>query len=339
MTAIPTLHTPARLGWTQPLLGLAVLAAFSLSLAIGPAALGPAAMLAGLFGGADETTTIIMREIRLPRAALGLLIGATLGLSGAGLQGLFRNPLAEPGIIGASSLAAVGAVLALYFGLYAAFTLALPLCGIAGALIAVLLLHLIAGRDADVLVLILAGVAISSLGGALVALAINLSDSPYAVSEIVFWLMGSLADRSLAHLWLAMPFILAGWVLIASTARALDALSLDDATAESLGFALNGVRLRLIVGTAFAVGASVSVSGSIGFVGLVVPHLLRPLVGHRPGRLLPASALGGALLLLLADIAVRVTPTATELRLGVLTALIGVPFFLMLVLKTRRGTP
>jgi iron complex transport system permease protein len=339
MTAIPAIHIPAGFGWTQPLLAIGVVAAFSLSLAIGPAALGPAAMLAGLFGGTDETATIIMREIRLPRAGLGLLIGATLGLSGAGLQGLFRNPLAEPGIIGASSLAAVGAVLALYFGLYAAFTLALPLCGIAGALVAVLLLHLIAGRDSDVLVLILAGVAISSLGGALVALAVNLSSSPYAVSEIVFWLMGSLADRSLAHLWLAMPFILVGWILIASTARALDALSLDDATAESLGFALTGVRLRLIVGTALAVGASVSVSGSIGFVGLVVPHLLRPLVGHRPSRLLPASALGGALLLLLADTAVRLMPTTTELRLGVLTALIGVPFFLMLVLKSRRGTP
>ncbi len=339
MTAIPATRARNSLGWTLPLLGIAVLAALYLSLSIGPAALGPEAVFAGLFGGADETTTIIMREIRLPRVALGLLIGATLGLSGAGLQGLFRNPLAEPGIIGASSLAAVGAVLALYFGLYAAFTLALPLCAIAGALIAVLLLHLIAGRDADVLVLILAGVAISSLGGALVALAINLSDSPYAVSEIVFWLMGSLADRSLAHLWLAMPFILAGWILIASTARALDALTLDEATAESLGFALSGVRLRLIVGTALAVGASVSVSGSIGFVGLVVPHLLRPLVGHRPGRLLPASALGGAVLLLLADVAVRLMPTATELRLGVLTALIGVPFFVMLVLRTRRGTP
>lgn len=339
MTAVAALRLREPAGWVQPALGAAVLAAVALSLSIGPAALGPRDVLAGLFGNSDEAAAIIMREIRLPRAALALLIGATLGLSGAALQGLFRNPLAEPGIIGASSLAAFGAVVALYFGFYAAFALALPLSGIAGALTAVLLLHLLAGRDAGALVLILAGVAISSLGGALIALAINLSGDPFAVSEIVFWLMGSLADRSMAHLWLVLPFTLAGWTLIASTARALDALTLDDATAASLGFGLDRVRLRLILGTALAVGAGVSVAGSIGFVGLVVPHLLRPLVGHRPGQLLPASALGGALLLLLADVAVRLVPTATELRLGVVTALIGVPFFLVLVLRTRRRMP
>jgi iron complex transport system permease protein len=319
----------------NPLLGLAVAAAFLLSLGIGPAGLGPLDVLTALFG-ADNAAAVIVREIRLPRAALGLVIGATLGLSGAGLQGLFRNPLAEPGIIGVSSFAAFGAVVALYFGLHAIFALALPLMGMAGALVAALLLHAIAGREAGTLTLILVGVALSSLGGALIALAINLSGNPYALSEIVFWLMGSLADRSLDHLWLALPFCIAGWLLIASTGRALDALALGEDAAESLGFALDGVRLRLIAGTALSVGAAVSVAGSIGFVGLIVPHLLRPLVGHEPSRLLLPSALGGAILLLLADVLVRLTPTATELRLGVLTALIGVPFFLFLALKTRR---
>ena len=317
------------------LLGLALVGALLLSLGIGPSRLGPLDTLVALFRG-DDAAAVIVREIRLPRAALGLVIGATLGLSGAGLQGLFRNPLAEPGIVGVSSFAAFGAVVALYFGLHAAFPLALPLAGMAGALAAALLLHAIAGREAGTLTLILVGVVLSSLGGALIALAVNLSGNPYALTEIVFWLMGSLADRSLDHLWLALPFSLAGWLLIASTGRALDALALGEDAAESLGFALAGVRLRLIAGTALAVGAGVSVAGSIGFVGLIVPHLLRPLVGHEPGRLLLPSALGGAVLLLLADVLVRLAPTATELRLGVLTALIGVPFFLFLALKTRR---
>jgi len=318
-----------------PLLAVALAAAFLLSLGIGPSGMGPVETMQALAGG-DDARAVIAREIRLPRAALGLVVGATLGLAGAALQGLFRNPLAEPGIIGVSSFAAFGAVVALYFGLHAAFALALPLAGLAGALAAALLLHAIAGREAGTLTLILAGVALSSLGGALIALAVNLSGNPYALSEIVFWLMGSLADRSLDHLWLALPFSLAGWLLIAGTGRALDALALGEDAAESLGFGLDGVRLRIIAGVALAVGAAVSVAGSIGFVGLIVPHLLRPFVGYEPGRLLLPSALGGAILLLLADAMVRLVPTETELRLGVLTALVGVPFFLALALKTRR---
>jgi len=316
-------------------LAFALAAAFLVSLGTGPAGIGPLDTLAALFGR-DDAMAVIAREIRLPRAALGLVIGATLGLSGAALQGLFRNPLAEPGIVGVSSFAAFGAVIALYFGLHAAFPLALPLAGMAGALAAAVLLLAIAGREAGTLTLILAGVALSSLGAALIALAINLSGNPYALAEIVFWLMGSLADRSLDHLWLALPFSVAGWLLIAATGRALDALALGEDAAQSLGFALGSVRLRLIGGVTLAVGAGVSVAGSIGFVGLIVPHLLRPFVGHEPGRLLLPSALAGGVLLLLADILVRLAPTATEMRLGVLTALAGAPFFLFLALKTRR---
>lgn len=317
-------------------LAAALAGAFLLSLAVGPAQLGLMEVAAALFGGGPEPAQLIVREIRLPRALLGLMIGATLGLSGAGLQGLFRNPLAEPGLIGASSMAALGGVVAMYFGLYSAFPLALPALAMLGALVAVTLLLLLAGRDASTLTIILAGVAISSLGAALISLAINLSNNLFAVTEIVFWLMGSLADRSMDHVWLTLPFMAAGGLLIASCGRALDALTLGDDTARSLGVRLTRTRIMMIVGTALAVGAGVAVSGAIGFVGLVVPHLLRPLVGHEPRRLLPASALGGAILLLLADAGVRVLPTTAELRLGVVTALIGVPFFLFLIFKTRR---
>jgi iron complex transport system permease protein len=320
-------------------LGVLLAAAFALSLAVGPASLGIGDVIQALFGGGAEATQLIVREIRLPRALLGAMIGATLGLSGAGLQGLFRNPLAEPGLIGASSMAALGGVVAMYFGLYTAFPLALPGFAMLGALSAVGLLLLLAGRDASTLTIILAGVAISSLGAALISLAINLSNNLFAVTEIVFWLMGSLSDRSMDHVWLTLPFIAAGWLLIASCGRALDALTLGDDTARSLGIDLIRTRLMMIAGTALSVGAGVAVSGAIGFVGLVVPHLLRPLIGHEPRRLLPASALGGAILLLLADVGVRVLPTTQELRLGVVTALIGVPFFLVLIFKTRRELP
>lgn len=309
---------------------------FLLSMAVGPAAIGPAAVVAAFAGTAPEATELIVREIRMPRALLGLLVGATLGLAGAGLQGLFRNPLAEPGLLGASAMAALGGVIAMYFGLYAAFPFALPACAMGGSLVAVAFLLLVARHDGSVLTVILAGVAISSLGAALISLAINLSGNPFAVTEIVFWLMGSLADRTMDHVWLALPFMIVGWVLILACGRALDALTLGDETAQSLGIGLGRTRTMMIFGTALAVGAAVAVSGAIGFVGLVVPHILRPFVGYEPRRLLPASALGGAILLLLADAGVRLVPTGAELRLGVVTALIGVPFFLFLIFRTRR---
>jgi len=317
-------------------LSVALLATFAVSMAVGPAPIAPMDVLSAVVGNGPEATQLIVREIRLPRALLDVLVGATLGLSGAGLQGLFRNPLAEPGLIGASAMAAFGGVIAMYFGFYAAFPLALPACAMLGALVAVTLLLLLASRDGGALTIILAGVAISSLGGALISLAINLSNNLFGVTEIVFWLMGSLADRSMDHVWLTLPFMATGWFLILSRGRALDALTLGDDTAQSLGISLQGTRLMIILGTALSVGSAVAVSGAIGFVGLVVPHLLRPLVGNEPRRLLPASALGGAILLSLADIGVRVIPTTAELRLGVVTALVGVPFFLFLIFKTRR---
>lgn len=318
------------------LLLLAVLSV--VSLAAGDVSIPPATALAQLFGGDDPVFGVIVREIRLPRTILALLVGATLGLSGAALQGLLRNPLAEPGIIGVSASAGLGAVITFYYGLATAFPLALPLGGIAGALIAVILVYLLAGRYGSILTIVLAGVAVSSFAGALTALALNLAPSPYAALEIVFWLLGSLTDRSFEHVALAAPVMAVGWVLLLSSARALDALTLGEETAQTLGFSLRRVQFQVIVGTALAVGAAVSVTGGIAFVGLVVPHLLRPLVAYSPSRLLPLSALGGAALLLLADIAVRLIPVGQELKVGVVTALIGAPFFLYLIMSMKRDS-
>jgi iron complex transport system permease protein len=317
-------------------LGALVLVLFAASLLIGPAALGLGDSLGALFAGRGEAAVLVMREIRLPRALLGVMLGASLGLSGAAMQGYLRNPLAEPGLIGVSSSAALGAVLALQTGLAASFALALPLMALAGAVLSVLLLLLLAGPRGSSLTLILAGIALSAFAGALTSLVLNLSPNPYAAAEIIFWMLGSLGDRSFTHVWLALPFMALGWVLLATLGRGLDALTLGEDAEAALGIRLARLRLVLILGVAACVGAGVAVAGAVGFVGLVVPHLLRPLVGARPGRLLPASALGGAAMLLAADIAVRVIAPGRDLKLGVLTALVGAPLFLHLIYKTRR---
>ena len=293
-------------------------------------------MLDALLAGDVETTALIVREVRLPRALLGLLIGVTLGLSGAALQGFLRNPLAEPGLIGVSASASFGAVLMFYTGLSGLFALALPLGGMVGACVGVVLIQALAGRGGSPFTLILAGIAVTSFAAALTSLTLNLAPNPFAALEIMFWLMGSLADRSFEHVWLSAPFMVAGWLLLATLGRPLDALTLGEDAAQTLGFDLRRVRHRLVFGTALCVGAATSVAGAIGFVGLVVPHLLRPLVGHKPSALLPASALGGAVLVLVADVAVRLLSPGRELKLGVLTALVGAPFFLFLVMRLRR---
>ncbi len=329
---------PTQAAWALPAaLTVLTLVLAGISLAVGPAHIDVAAALHGLFDAEPPIASIILAEIRLPRTLLGLMVGATLGLSGAALQGLLRNPLAEPGIMGVSTTASLGSVIVFYFGLSAQFALALPLGGILGALLSVGLLYLLAGRDSSVLTLVLAGVAVSSFAAALSSLALNLAPSPYAALEIVSWLLGSLADRSMEHVWLTLPLMAVGWLLLLTSGAALNALSLGEDTASSLGISLNIARLQVILGTALSVGAAVSVTGGIAFVGLVVPHLLRPLVGHDPRRLLPASALGGAALLVGADIVVRVAPGPIELKLGVVTALLGAPFFLHLIYRTRRG--
>ncbi|MDJ1006887.1 MAG: iron ABC transporter permease [Paracoccaceae bacterium] len=324
---------------TLGVLALLVIGLFLSSLLVGPAGIPPGAALAALVGAGDGPLPIVMQEIRLPRALLGLGVGASLGLAGAAMQGYLRNPLAEPGLIGVSAAAALGAVLAIQTGLAAAFALGLPLAALAGAAGAVALLFLLAGREGGTLTLILAGIAVSAFAGALTSLVLNLSPNPYAAAEIVFWLLGSLADRSMTHVWVAAPLMVAGWALIAFTARGLDALTLGEDAAETLGVDLRRLRLLLVTGTAAAVGAATAVAGAIGFVGLVVPHLLRRLVGASPARLLPASALGGAAMILAADIAVRVILPERDLKLGVVTALVGAPLFLHLIWSLRRTGP
>jgi len=323
---------------------VAALAALSLSVMlvsvfVGYAHIDVLAALGDALARRDSLPALALVQLRLPRAILGLAIGFSLGLSGAAMQGLLRNPLADPGVVGVSGGAAFGAVVAFYSGLSGIFALALPLGGIAGAALAALALYALAGRGAGTMTLILAGVTINSFAGALTSLALNLSPNPYAVFEIMFWLMGSLADRSLPQVALALPLMVVGWIAMLSSARALDALTLGEDTAESLGFDLRRLRWKLVAGSALAVGASVAVAGAIGFVGLVVPHLLRPWVGHRPGRLLLASGFGGALALVVADLGVRVLPLQPELKLGVLTALVGAPFLLALVFRARRDEP
>ncbi len=290
---------------------------------------------ASLFATDGSPMSVVMQQIRLPRALLAVMIGASLGVSGAAMQGYLRNPLAEPGLIGVSAAAGLGAVLALQTGLAAAFALALPLSALLAALIAVAMILSLAGPGGAALTLILAGIAISALASAFTSLVLNLSPNPFAAAEIVFWMLGSLADRSFAHVWLALPFMAVGWVLLGSLGRGLDALTLGEDAAAAMGVRLTRLRLALVIGTAACVGAGTAVAGSIGFVGLVVPHVLRPFVGGQPSRLLWASALGGAAMVLAADIAVRVALPDRDLKLGVLMALVGAPLFLHLIYKTR----
>jgi iron complex transport system permease protein len=216
-----------------------------------------------------------------------------------------------------------------------ATTPVLPLGAIAGSLVALAALYALARRQSDLLTIVLAGIAVNALAAAFTSLALNFAPSPYAALEILFWMLGSLADRSLAHVWLTLPFMLAGWVLVAASARGLDALTLGEETAVSLGFDPRRTQWLVIGGTALAVGAAVAVTGVVGFVGLVVPHLVRPWVGHEPRRLLLPSFLGGAVLTLAADVAIRLMPAGPELKLGVVTALVGAPFFLHLIAQPR----
>ncbi|MEA2883068.1 MAG: iron complex transport system permease protein [Bradyrhizobium sp.] len=325
-----------RLSVTLALAVLVVLLAL-LSLGVGPVKLSPLTVIDALFGGGSDVQQVIVREIRLPRTILAVAIGAILGLSGAALQGLLRNPLASPSLFGAPQSAAFGAVLVISLGLADVRSWALPVAAIAMAFASVFVLLGIAGRNAGLLILILAGLAISSLAGAMTALVMNLSSNPFVVLEIAFWLLGSLEDRSFRHVVLALPFIVAGAVILLSQRNAFRALTLGEETAQSLGVNVGQLRLKVILGVALGVGGAVAVSGTIGFIGLVAPHLVRPLIGHDPARLLVPSALAGAALLLAADVAVRIIPSTSDIKVGVLTSIIGVPFFLYLIMRERRA--
>lgn len=305
------------------------------SLQIGSVPLDPQTVLAALAGHGDPVDVIIVRELRLPRTVLAALIGATLALSGAALQGLLRNPLAAPSVFGAPSAAAFGAVTAIALGLADTLSYSLPVAAIVAALVSVALLFALAGASANILTLLLAGLALSSLASAGVSLALNLAPNMFAALEIAFWLLGSLEDRSFRHVAMAAPFMAVSWVLLLAPRSGLTALTLGEDVARTSGVRLGMLRVMTLVGVASGVGASVAVAGVIGFIGLVTPHLVRPLVGHDPARVHVPAMLAGAALLLAADIASRVIPATTEIKVGVLTSLIGVPFFIWLVLRQR----
>jgi len=295
------------------------------------------AELVELADRAPDVARTILVELRLPRTILGLAIGAVLGITGAALQGLLRNPLAAPDVLGSSTGAAFGAVVTSYY-VGIGGTLGLAIGGMTGAVGALALLLLLAGPAATTASLVLAGVAISAAASALTNLALSLAPSPFALYDVLFWLLGSLADRSLEHVAFALPPMLVGAALALSARRGLDALALGEDVATSLGQDVAKLRRRIVIGTGLAVGAAVAVAGAIGFVGLVVPHLVRPFVGHRPGAAMVPSGLAGACLLTAADLAVRVPVGGQELKLGVVTAVLGCPFFLWLILRGRGST-
>jgi iron complex transport system permease protein len=309
-----------------PLFALLLLVALPLSLLAGRVWLDP---------WATPNAAVILAELRLPRALLAVTIGGGLGAAGAAMQGYLRNPLADPGLFGIAPGAALGAVVSLWFG-YAASQYLLPAFALAGAGGAMALLALIAGRSAGIALFTLAGMMIASLAGALTSLAISLAPNAFAMSEIVTWLMGALTDRGWAEVRLAAPLTLAGIVLLRLAGTGLDALTLGEGAARSLG--INRARLQwlLIIGTGLTVGSGVAVAGIVGFVGLIVPHLVRPLTDRRPSSLIVPSALAGALLVLVADVVCRILPLVTELRLGIALSLVGAPFFLWLLLRMRR---
>jgi iron complex transport system permease protein len=305
-------------------------------LALASVLVGKMTLTWDMWASHDPITRIVFVELRVPRALLAIVIGAALGMSGAAMQSYLRNPLADPGTLGVSAMAALGAVLSIFFGIAGIHPWALPLCGVAGGILAMAALLLLAGRSASVLTLVLSGVILSSLAVAGISLALSLSPSPWAATEIIRWMLGALTDRSLDDLTLATPMIVVGATLVLLCREALNALTLGEVGAQSLGINVKRTQWMLCLGMGLMVGASVAVTGIIGFVGLVMPHLLRPLLGSKPSALLIPSAIGGAALVLAGDIVVRLLPGGSELQLGVVMSLVGAPFFFALLYSLRR---
>lgn len=308
---------------------VALLVAVPLSLLAGRVWLDP-------FSDLSPNALTILLDLRFPRMILAVALGAGLGAAGAAMQGYLRNPLADPGLFGIAPGAALGAVLSFWTGM-AATVWTLPLFALIGAGLAMALLGIIAGRTGSPMLFTLAGMMIASLAGALMSLAISLAPSPFAMSEIVTWLMGALTDRSWNEVAYFAPLTLAGIVVLVRSGKSLDALSLGEPAARSLGVDPRQLQLLMIIGVGLTVGAGVAAAGIIGFVGLIVPHLMRRFTDQRPSSLILPSALAGGLLLLVADSLCRVLPLASELRLGIALSLLGAPFFLGLLLRMRKG--
>ena len=317
------------------LLTAAGLAAAAAACLLGSTPLGAGRVLSALVGAASPGDLIVVWEIRLPRALAAFGTGAALGASGAALQGLLRNPLAEPGVLGVSATASLAATFVIYYGLVGVGAFVLPVAAIAGALGATALLTVAAARVGSVVTLILVGVGLSSFAGAMMTLLMNLAPNPFSLADMLDWTLGTVANRSFADLALAAPFLAAGLGLLLAARRGLSALTLGEEAAAGVGVDLPRARRLVVVGAGLATGAAVSTAGAIGFVGIVAPHLVRPLVDHDPARtLVPSTLLGGAILVL-ADIGVRLAPTDTELRLGVVAALVGAPVFIWIAARRR----
>tara|TARA_Y100000052_G_scaffold22253_2_gene22912 strand:- start:9260 stop:10255 length:996 start_codon:yes stop_codon:yes gene_type:complete len=304
---------------------------------LGTTSLSISDVLSGFFGTGAIENQLIIWQVRLPRALAGFATGAALGMSGAALQGLLRNPLAEPGVLGVSSVSVLCATLTLYFGLGTASSVFLPLSAIFGALVATALLALAALRVGSVVTLILIGVGLSSFSGALMSLLMNFAPNPFTLADLVNWTLGSVANRSLFDLAYALPFILVGMALMLISGRGLSALTLGEEAAAGIGLNLLHQRLLVILGAGLATGGSVALAGAIGFVGIITPHILRPLVKHDPSRLLLPSALAAGALIVFADILIRIIPTYAELKLGVVAAIIGAPAFIWIAAQRRSG--
>ena len=311
------------------------LAAILAACLLGSTPMGLKQVISALFGQSTSGDNIVVREIRLPRAIAAFAVGAALGASGAALQGLLRNPLAEPGVLGVTATSSLSATFALYYGFAASSPFLLPVYAIAGALGATALLAVAAVRIKSVVTLILIGVGLSSFSASVMSLLLNLAPNPFSLADMMNWLLGSVANRSFLDLQTTVPFIAVGLAILFASRRGLSALTLGDEAASGVGLDLHRQRIAVVLGAGLATGAAVALAGAIGFVGIVAPHIVRPYVNYDPAQSLLPSALLAGLILVLADIAVRLLPTTTELKLGVVAALIGAPAFIWIAMQRR----
>ncbi|PHR61478.1 MAG: ABC transporter permease [Robiginitomaculum sp.] len=318
-----------------PVLILASMLSIFMACLLGSTPLGMGRVLAAFFGQADASDSLVIWQIRLPRAVAAFVVGAALGTSGAALQGLLRNPLADPGVLGVSACAALGATFALYYGFVGLNAWMLPISAIIGALVATAIIALAAIKTRSVVTLILIGIGLSSFAGAVMSLLMNLAPNPFSLADMINWMLGSVANRSFNDLLLSGPFLVVGVLILFVTRRGLSALTLGEEAASGIGLNLQRQRILVVLGAGLATGAAVSIAGAIGFVGIVAPHIVRPFVGHDPARSLLPSALLAGVFLVLADIGVRVLPTSSELKLGVVAALIGAPAFVWIAMQRR----
>jgi iron complex transport system permease protein len=327
-----------------------LLGSIVIAIAVGSVSIAPAVVLRVLLShvlpngwvdtsGISDSQFAVVWFIRTPRVLVAALVGAALSISGVQMQGLFKNPLASPDIVGTSAGGALGAVIAIVSGMAARSTLYLPVCSFVGAFIALFTVYFISTRHGrtPIATLLLAGVALSALISATTSFLLTMSWVRFDVAqEIIFWMLGGLDNRNWTHFWLALPCVILGALISLFYTRELDLLMMGEETAQSLGVEVEHVKRVALTCAALLTGTAVAVSGVVGFVGLVVPHIVRLIIGPAHRQLIPASALTGACFLVLADLLARTINPPQEFRLGIITAAFGAPFFLYLLLRHRR---